>query len=181
MELSRNGITAIVRGYGSDPIITTNLLHAADHWAKPHNCLDWVGLFCDELNVQWATRRVTDPRAGGINLFLGTTRRQTAADGQELTSLDYAAYPDMALVQMQNLLTRARSQWPIIRSVLLHRVGRVSLGESSVLIAVACPHRAEAFEACRWLIDTLKVDVPIWKQERWSNGAGTWVESKPRD
>jgi len=180
MELSKVHATAILRGYGSDPVITANLLHAAEDWEKPHHCLDWVGLMSDELDVGWAARRVTDPRAGGINLFLGTTRRQTNPEGQSLTALDYHAYPDMALARMQSLLAGARQQWPVVRSVLLHRVGRVSPGESSVLIAVACPHRAEAFAACRWLIDTLKVDVPIWKQERWSDGGGTWVEPPPR-
>jgi molybdopterin synthase catalytic subunit len=179
MELSHVDSTAILRGYCSDPNITPGLLHAAENWAKPLDCTDWVGLLSDELNVHWATRRVTDPRAGGIDLFLGTTRRQTHEDGRELTSLDYEAYPDMALARMQKLLADARGQWPIVRSVLLHRVGRVALGESSVLIAVSCPHRAEAFAACRWLIDTLKVDVPIWKQERWSDGGGTWVQPPP--
>lgn len=180
MELAKVQSTAILRGYGFDPAITTNLLHAAEDWKEHHNCLDWVGLMSDRLDESWAIRRVIDPRVGGVDLFLGTTRQQTNADGQSLTSLDYHAYPDMAIVQMQKLLVDVRRQWPIVRSVLLHRVGRVAVGESSVLIAVACPHRAEAFAACRRLIDTLKIDLPIWKQERWSDGAGTWVESAPR-
>jgi len=174
--------TAILRGFthSAPADVTLHLLRVAENWAQSHRCLDWIGLLSDELDARWAARQATDPRAGGIDLFLGATRQQASPDGQSLTSLDYAAYPDMALTRMQRLLLEARRQWPIARAVLLHRIGRVPLGQSSVLIAVACPHRAEAFEACRWLIDTLKVDVPIWKQERWSDGRGAWVEPPPR-
>lgn len=169
---------AILRSYcrASETGQSPQLMDEAGKWADSHQCLDWVGLFADELDTRWAVRQVADPCAGGIDLFLGTTRRQTSDRGQALISLDYEAYCDMALSQMQNLLMRARRQWPITRCVLLHRVGRVEVGDSSVLIGVASPHRAEAFAACRWLIDTLKVDVPIWKQERWADGKGTWVE-----
>ena len=116
-----------------------------------------------------------DPAAGGIDVFIGTTRAETGADGRELVALDYEAYPEMALEQMHALARRAREKWPVLRLALLHRVGRVPLGEPSVVVAAACPHRAEAFEACRWLIDTLKADVPIWKKEVWSDGTGTWA------
>jgi molybdopterin synthase catalytic subunit len=74
---------------------------------------------------------------------------------------------------------RARDRWPIARLALLHRTGRVGLGEPSVIIAVATPHRAESFEACRWLIDTLKAEVPIWKKEVWGDGSGSWVHPEP--
>lgn len=169
---------AILRSYcrASETVESPQLMDEAEKWAASHHCLDWVGLFADELDIRRAVRQVTDPGAGGIDVFLGTTRKQTSDRGQALISLDYEAYCDMALSQMQSLLARARGQWPITRSVLLHRVGRVEVGGCSVLIAVASPHRAEAFAACRWLIDTLKVDVPIWKQERWADGKGTWVE-----
>jgi len=78
----------------------------------------------------------------------------------------------MAKQQMRDLARRARQRWPIVRLALLHRVGRVPLTQPSVLIAVSTPHRAEAFEACRWLIDTLKSEVTIWKKEIWDDGAG---------
>src|SRR2546423_18165 len=89
---------------------------------------------------------------------------------------DLAGRPAMATKRMHELARRARERWRIVSLAILHRSGRVALGEPSVLIAVACPHRAEAFEACRWLIDTLKAEVAIWKKEVWSDGTGTWVE-----
>ena len=93
----------------------------------------------------------------------------------ELTSLDYEAYPEMASRQLEDLAARARARWPILRLALLHRTGRVALGEPSLLFAVSTPHRSEAFDACRWLIDTLKDDAAIWKKEVWEDGKGTWV------
>ena len=116
-----------------------------------------------------------DPAAGGIDVFIGTTRAERHADGRELVALDYEAYPEMALSQMRELARRARERWPVVRLALLHRVGRVAVGQPSVVVAVACPHRGEAFEACRWLIDTLKAEVPIWKKEVWADGSGTWA------
>jgi len=118
---------------------------------------------------------VTDGRAGGIAVFLGTTRAEARPDGVELTALDYEAYPEMASRQLEDLAARARARWPILRLALLHRTGRVALGEPSVLIAVSTPHRSEAFDACRWLIDTLKAEAAIWKKEVWEDGKGTWV------
>jgi molybdopterin synthase catalytic subunit len=118
---------------------------------------------------------VFDDEAGGVDLFLGTTRAETHPDGRTLVALDYEAYVEMAIKQMHDLAARARQRWPIRRLVLLHRVGRVDVGEASVLIAVSCPHRAEAFESCRFLIDTLKAEVAIWKKEVWADGSGTWV------
>jgi molybdopterin synthase catalytic subunit len=124
-------------------------------------------------------RHVTDAQAGGIAVFLGTTRAEANASKQPLVALDYEAYPEMALAQMRDLARRAREQWPIARLALLHRTGRVAVGEPSVIIAVASPHRGEAFDACEWLIDTLKREVAIWKKEVWADGSGTWVDPSP--
>ena len=77
----------------------------------------------------------------------------------------------MALKKMAELETEARGRWPIIELALVHRVGQLDLGEVSVVVAVSCPHRQQAFEACRWLIDTLKDVVPIWKKENWADGS----------
>lgn len=118
---------------------------------------------------------VSAATAGGIAVFLGCTRAEKSPDGRELLALDYEAYQEMALKQMQELARQAREKWPIIKLAILHRVGRVGLGEPSVLIAVSTPHRGEAFDACRWLIDTLKKDVAIWKKEVWADGSGSWV------
>ena len=136
---------------------------------------DMIRLQPHPLDVPAAVSFVTDRRAGGICVFLGTTRAETRDDGVELTSLDYEAYPEMASRQFENLAARARARWPILRLALLHRTGRVALGEPSVLIAVSTPHRSGAFDACRWLIDTLKAEAAIWKKEVWEDGKGTWV------
>jgi molybdopterin synthase catalytic subunit len=133
---------------------------------------DRIVLQAEPLEVAAALEFVTAAEAGGINVFLGTTRAETAPGGRRLTALDYEAYPEMAEEQMRDLARRARQRWPIVRLALLHRVGRVALGQPSVLIAVSAPHRTEAFEACRWLIDTLKAEVTIWKKEIWDDGAG---------
>jgi molybdopterin synthase catalytic subunit len=136
---------------------------------------DWVQLHAEPIAIGPVIEFVTDPQAGGIAVFLGTTRAETGADGAKLAALDYEAYSDMAIRQMRELASQAREQWRVNRLALLHRTGRVTVGEPSVIIAVACPHRAEAFEACRWLIDTLKAEVAIWKKEVWEGGGERWV------
>ena len=135
---------------------------------------DRIALQAEPLEVGAALEFVADAEAGGINAFLGTTRAEAGPDGRRLTALDYEAYSEMALQQMRDLARQAREQWPIVRLALLHRVGRVPVGRPSVLVAVSSPHRAEAFEACRWLIDTLKSELTIWKKEIWDD-AGTEV------
>jgi len=113
--------------------------------------------------------------AGGVCVFLGTTRSETNSAGQPLAALMYEAYEALALKQFQNLVTEAESKFPIRTCILLHRTGRVDVGQPSVLIAVATPHRAESFEACRWLIDNLKSIASIWKKELWNDGQTSWV------
>lgn len=137
---------------------------------------DLIKLIDAPLSASEAVAFVTDPRAGGIDIFLGTTRAEKSPDGSDLIALDYEAYEQMALEQMQKLAAKAREKWPIIKLALLHRTGRVELGQPSVVIAVSTPHRAQAFEACRFLIDELKRDIAIWKKEVWSDGSGTWVD-----
>ena len=136
---------------------------------------DWIELNDQPLDAAAALRFVTDAEAGGIAVFLGTTRAERNADEQPLVALDYDAYPEMAQKQMEELAHSARHKWPIRRIAVLHRTGRVAVGEASVIIAVATPHRADAFEACRWIIDSLKADVAIWKKEVWAEGPATWV------
>ena len=136
---------------------------------------DQIGITPDPLAPARAIAQVTDPAAGGIAIFLGTTRSETSPDGRVLLALDYEAYPEMAGAQFDELARRARDRWPISRLAILHRTGRVSVGEPAVLIAVATPHRAQAFEACQWLIDALKSEAAIWKKEIWQDGSSTWV------
>src|SRR5690348_6239365 len=105
---------------------------------------DWVEILATPLSASAATAFVADPRAGGIDIFLGTTRAEMSAQNRELMALDYEAYAEMALPQMQRLCQRARDRWPIIKIAMLHRTGRVNLAEPSVIIAVSTPHRAES-------------------------------------
>jgi molybdopterin synthase catalytic subunit len=137
---------------------------------------DWCEILSTPLPAEKAVEFAHDPAAGGVAIFLGTTRAQGSAAGQSLVALDYEAYGEMAHRQLTDLAAQARGRWPIIKLALLHRTGRVALGEPSVVVAVSTPHRAQAFEACRWLIDTLKSEVAIWKKEVWNDGACTWVE-----
>jgi molybdopterin synthase catalytic subunit len=126
------------------------------------------------LVAQRAVGFVTDERAGGIAVFVGTTRRFTG--DKETSELYYEAYEEMALSEMRKLAQRAVESFGLSKAYLAHRVGEVAFGEASVLIAVSSPHRDEAFNACRWLIDWVKSEVPIWKKERYTNGEEEWVE-----
>ena len=118
------------------------------------------------------TERVRSNLAGAVCTFLGTVREMIG--DRRTASLDYEAYPEMALAKMAELEDEARRRWPIQDAALVHRVGHLELGEISVVVAVSCPHRDQAFEACRWLIDTLKEVVPIWKKEVWADGE-QWI------
>jgi molybdopterin synthase catalytic subunit len=113
------------------------------------------------------------PEAGAVVLFLGITRQFTA--GRETAELAYEAYRDMAERELAKLEAEARRRWPLVECLIVHRLGVVPLAEASVAIAVSSPHRHAAFDAGRWLIDTLKESVPIWKQERYATGAAEWV------
>jgi len=121
------------------------------------------------------------PHAGGICTFLGTTRAERRADGVELLALDYEAYEEMAGEQLRALARRARERWAIEYIRIVHRVGRVHVGEPSVVIEVATPHRAEAFAACQWLIDTLKAEVTIWKKEIWADDSASWKNPETKE
>jgi molybdopterin synthase catalytic subunit len=136
---------------------------------------DQILLTPDPLAIAEVIARATDPSAGGIAVFLGTTREETSSEGRTLLALDYEAYPAMAHAQLADLARRARERWKIVRLAILHRTGRVMVGEPSVVIVVSTPHRAQAFEACKWLIDTLKSEAAIWKKEVWADGSSTWV------
>jgi molybdopterin synthase catalytic subunit len=140
---------------------------------------DWIQLHDEPVDVGPVVEFVSANAVGGIAVFLGTTRDETDAQGRKLVALDYEAYAPMALKQMKDLAAKARERWPIVRLAILHRTGRVEVARPSVIIAVSTPHRGEAFEACRWIIDTLKADVPIWKREVWEDGSGTWVVPDP--
>jgi len=136
---------------------------------------DWIEIQAQPLSVERAWAFLNDGSAGGTAFFLGTTRAARNEQGRELLALIYEAYAEMAAKQLADFARRARERWPVVKLVLLHRMGRVEVGEPSVLVGVSTPHRGDAFEACRWLIDTLKADAAIWKQEVWQDAPPTWV------
>ena len=129
------------------------------------------------LDVGAAFEAVQTPAAGGVAIFAGTTRQWT--DGRETARLDYESYGPMALKEMHRLADEAAARWPVEKLCLWHRLGAVPPAEPSVVIAVATPHRAAAFDACRFLIDALKEQVPIWKREVYADGQTEWVEGGP--
>lgn len=113
------------------------------------------------------------PAAGAIVLFLGTTREITG--DRQTVALIYEAYQEMAERRLAELEAEARRRWPVIECRIAHRLGVVPPTEASVAIVVSTPHRADAFNAGQWLIDSLKADVPIWKREQWADGTTEWV------
>jgi len=110
---------------------------------------------------------------GAIALFLGTVRNVNA--GQRVLFLEYEAYTPMAEREMERIAAETTARFGVTRVAMIHRVGHVEIGEASVAIAVAAPHRAAAMDACRFVIDTLKTSVPIWKREHFADGA-IWIE-----
>lgn len=117
--------------------------------------------------------QVSVPNAGAVVLFVGTTRQQT--DGRTTLSLDYESYDKMADKKLSQLVEQAKHQWPILQCRVIHRLGHLEVGEASVAVAVSAAHREAAFDAGRWLIDTIKDVVPIWKCENWADGSSEWV------
>jgi molybdopterin synthase catalytic subunit len=114
-----------------------------------------------------------DPANGAVVVFSGTVRNQTA--GKPVIALEYEAYTPMALRVFSQIAAEIRQQWAEVNRVIIHhRTGHLEIGEISVLIAVGCPHRSEAFAACQYAIDTLKQNAPIWKKEYFSNGEYRW-------
>ena len=115
-----------------------------------------------------------DPACGGICVFEGRVRNHNG--GQEVLGLAYECYEPMALRQMEGLAAQAMRQWKLGKVVMAHRIGAIPIGEAAVWIGVAAAHRAEAFEACRFLIDEVKLKVPIWKKESYRSGQEAWVD-----
>jgi len=132
-----------------------------------------IELTQNEINTSKLLDSVGSKRAGAVVLFVGTTREITA--GRRTSSLDYECYPEMAEKKLAELEAEVRSRWPIIECSIVHRLGRLELGEASIAIAASSPHRKDAFEAGQWLIDTIKKVVPIWKKENWADGTSEWV------
>jgi len=115
------------------------------------------------IDLNELVRFVTDPEAGAIATFIGTTRNNN--EGRKVIGLDYEAYPEMAEKELARIGEDAKKNWPICRMAISHRLGPVQIGEASVIIAVSSAHRDAAFAACRFAIEEIKKTVPIWKKE----------------
>ena len=134
---------------------------------------DWIEVTAEVLSERATAEAVADPGAGAVALFSGIVRDQTG--GRRVKFLEYEAHAPMALAKMREIAAAIRARWPgTLRVALVHRVGRLEIGESSVMIAVSSPHRRAAFEACHFAIDTLKETVPVWKKEYFEDGE-VWV------
>ncbi|MCG0239192.1 MAG: molybdenum cofactor biosynthesis protein MoaE [Firmicutes bacterium] len=132
-------------------------------------------MVAEPISPEAVAAKVADPTIGAVVTFIGTVREWTR--GRQTIYLEYEAYPEMAVAQMERIAREIQEKWPGTRVAITHRVGRLQIGEASVVIAVGAPHRAEAFAACRHAIERLKQIVPIWKKEVWADGE-EWVGSQ---
>jgi molybdopterin synthase catalytic subunit len=128
------------------------------------------------LSMDTLLQEVRDAECGGVVTFTGVVRSHSR--GQQIDHLEYESYVPMAEQEMRAIFEQVRQRWPRVRLAMAHRVGRLEIGDAAVMIAAAAPHRGDAFEACRFVIDTLKQTVPIWKKEFAEDGA-CWVEENP--
>jgi len=128
------------------------------------------------IDVGQVVARVSGPGMGGIVTFIGAVRNR--ARGRDIRHLEYESYPEMAEREMQRIADAAAERWPGAKVAVAHRAGHLEIGDLAVVVAAAAPHRAEAFEACRYAIDTLKETVPIWKKEVATDGE-YWVDDRP--
>ena len=135
--------------------------------------MDFAELTTDPIDITSVARRVVPPECGATVTLDGYVRQFTK--GRETLYLEYEAYEPMALKEMQKLVEAAKTEFEISNVGIVHRVGKLEIGETSVVISVAAPHRKAAFAACDWLIKELKRTVPIWKKEVYADGE-EWVE-----
>lgn len=142
----------------------------------PGDGSSYASIVREPIDTQGVLDGIKRGEDGAAVVFEGVVRNQTR--GRKTLYLDYEAYEEMALGQMEGLAGEALRGFPVREVRLVHRLGRLEIGETSVLIVVASAHRAAAFEACRWLIDTLKRTVPIWKKEYFEDGA-VWADGEP--
>jgi molybdopterin synthase catalytic subunit len=138
-----------------------------------------IGLTAQPLDVNAMVRAVQTHAHGAVATFLGTTRETSPGDPRPVVALEYEAYPAMAVEEMETIAREVRERFGPLEIAMLHRTGRVVLGEPSVAIVIAAPHRGPAFEACRYAIDELKSRVAVWKREVYRDGDAAWVENAP--
>ncbi|GAB4465390.1 MAG: molybdenum cofactor biosynthesis protein MoaE [Thermoflexibacter sp.] len=130
----------------------------------------------NKIDVNYLLDFVQHEEAGAVDIFIGTVRSKTS--DKKVVRLEYEAYDTMAIKKIQEIVSQANQQWNILKYAVVHRKGILQIGEAAVVIAVATPHRQAAFEACKYIIDTIKENVPIWKKEIYEDGE-IWVAAHP--
>lgn len=135
-----------------------------------------IEIHIEPLNIQQCIDWVMSPDSGGIDVFIGTVRNATK--GKPVLKLEFEAYNKMAINEINKITEQVFKQWPVQKVLVHHRTGTLEVGEVPVIIAVSAAHRDAAFEACRYIIDTLKQTVPIWKKEFFEDGE-VWVAAHP--
>lgn len=128
------------------------------------------------IDVQKVIDTASSLEAGAVDVFVGTVRNK--ANGKNVLWLEYEAYETMAVAEIRKIIDEAAQRWPLLGWAVMHRVGTLRPGETAVAVAVATPHRKDSFEACQYIVDTLKANVPIWKKEVFEDGE-EWVSARP--
>src|SRR4051812_24348791 len=131
-----------------------------------------IALTDQPIDISDVIEAAQSDRAGAVDVFIGTVRNHSLQ--KNVVRLEYEAYDKMAVKKMEEIAAEVKSKWPVEKIAMVHRKGVLQIGEVAVVVAVSTPHRKEAFEACQYIIDTLKQVVPIWKKEVYDNGE-TWV------
>jgi molybdopterin synthase catalytic subunit len=134
-----------------------------------------IGLSAQPLDPEALARAVVTPAHGAVVTFLGTTRETSPGDTRPVAALEYEAYEPMAVAEMQTIARETEERYGPLGIALVHRTGRVELGQPSVAVVVAAPHRGAAFDACRFAIDALKSRVAVWKREVYRDGGTAWI------
>jgi molybdopterin synthase catalytic subunit len=145
---------------------------AGDRPDVPRAAVRLVGIRSEELSVGEVLAAMADAGAGGTTMFVGTVRDEDA--GRPVTSLDYSAHP-RAEATMRRVAAEVAAAHPVIALAAVHRTGHLLVGDAAVVVAVACGHRGDAFAASRELIDRIKAEVPIWKEQQFGDGTSAWV------
>ncbi len=147
-----------------------------DNLYKRNKLFKQIQISTTSLNTQSSIDWIMSPESGGIDVFIGTVRNATK--GKKVIRLEFEAYEPMAIAEMEKIANQAFEKWPVQKVLIHHRTGVLDVGEVPVVIAVSAAHRAAAFDACRYIIDTLKQTVPIWKKEIFEDGE-VWVAAHP--
>jgi molybdopterin synthase catalytic subunit len=138
-----------------------------------------TGVAAESIDVAQAVAEVAGAAHGGIAVFIGTVRESAAVEGhggKSVTRLDYEAHPTLAAAKLEEIAAAAAAKWGVGAVVALHRTGTCELGEPTVVVACGAPHRGDALDACRYIIDTIKAEAPIWKREVYADSGGSaWV------